>query len=125
MPALDDQIDDLFETYFYHVTTPGMWERIRTEGLRCGANGTIRALTTNHPVIVGRYAAQHLDGADVVVIRFNPCNLGMHKQIEPDDLSLPADRYLIEIRANMIGPLLLEKDAEMRIGRAADNIYSR
>lgn len=110
MPALDDQIDDLFETYFYHVTTPEMWEQIRQEGLRADKNGIIPVLTTNHPVVVNHYAAQRFDGADIVVIRFNPCNLGIYAEKQPDDLSFPADNYIIEIRANMIGPLLLEKD---------------
>jgi len=118
MPALDDHIDDLFDTYFYHVTTPEMWEQIRNEGLRSDRDGVITALTTNHPVIVDRYAAQRLGEADIVVIRFNPCNLGIYAEKQPDDLSLPTDSYRIEIRKNLIGPLLLEKDSERRIGHA-------
>jgi hypothetical protein len=115
MPALDDQIDDLFDTYFYHVTTPEMWEQIRKEGLRSDTNGIISALTTNHPVIINHYAAQHFDGADIVILRFNPCNLGICLEKQPDGLSLPVENYMIEIRTNLIGPLLLEKDCERRI----------
>jgi hypothetical protein len=110
MPALDDQIDELFDTYFYHVTTPEMWEQIRKEGLRADKNGNISALTTNHPDIVNHYAAQRFDGTDIVVIRFNPCNLGIYLEKQQDGLSLSAENYIIEIRTNLIGPLLLEKD---------------
>jgi hypothetical protein len=116
MPALDDQIDDLFETYLYHVTTPDLWEQIREEGLRSGRNGRITALTTNHPEIVDRYAAQRFGGTDIVVIRFNPCNLGIYMEKQPDDPSLPADSYIIEISASLIGPLLLEKESERKAG---------
>ena len=110
MPALDDQIDDLFNTYFYHVTTSEMWEQIRKEGLRADKNGNIFALTTNHPDIVNHYAAQRFDGTDIVVIRFNPCNLGIYPEKESTAPSLCADHYIVEIRTNLIGPLLLEKD---------------
>ena len=110
MPALDDQIDDLFDTYFYHVTTPELWEQIRKEGLRSDTYGIITALTTNHPVIVNHYASQRFDGTDIVVIRFNPCNLGIYPEKQPAGLSLQADNYIIEIRTNLIGPLLLERD---------------
>lgn len=110
MPALDDHIDGLFETYFYHVTTPQMWEKIRQEGLRSDANGIITALSTNNPVIVNHYASQHFEGTDIVVIRFNPCNLGIYPEKQPDNLSLPSEDYMVEVRTNLIGPLLLEKD---------------
>jgi hypothetical protein len=110
MPALDDQIDDLFDTYFYHVTTSEMWEQIRKEGLRADQHGNISALTTNHPDIVNHYAAQRFDGTDIVVIRFNPCNLGIYPEKESNAPSLRADHYIVEIRTNLIGPLLLEKD---------------
>jgi len=110
MPALDDHIDELFDTYFYHVTTPELWEQIRKEGLRSDTNGIITALTTNHPDIVNQYATQRFDGTDIVVIRFNPCNLGIYPEKQPDDFSLQADSCIIEIRTNLIGPLLLEKD---------------
>jgi hypothetical protein len=118
MPALDDQIDDLFDTYFYHVTTPEMWEQIRKEGLRADKNGNISALTTNHPDIVNQYATQRFDATDIVIIRFNPCNLGIYLEKQPDGLSLSAENYIIEIRTNLIGPLLLEKDSERRIDRS-------
>jgi hypothetical protein len=110
MPALDDQIDDLFDTYFYHVTTPEMWEQIRKEGLRADKNGNISALTTNHPDIVNQYATQRFDATDIVIIRFNPCNLGIYPEKESNAPSLRADSYIVEIRTNLIGPLLLEKD---------------
>jgi hypothetical protein len=119
MPALDDHIDDLFDTYFYHVTTPEIWEQIRKEGLISDSNGMITALTTNSPDIVDRYAAQRFGGTDIVVVRFNPCNLGIYSEKKPDDPLSSAENYMIEIRANIIGPLLLEKDAERRIGRQA------
>lgn len=115
MPALDDQIDDLFDTYFYHVTTPEVWEQIKKEGLKSDTNGLICALTTNHPVIVNHYAAQRFGGTDIVVIRFNPCNLGIYPEKQSEGLSLPADNYIIEIRTDLIGPLLLEKESERRI----------
>ena len=110
MPALDDQIDDLFDTYFYHITTPEMWEQIRKEGLRADKNGNISALTTNHPDIVNQYAMQRFDATDIVIIRFNPCNLGIYPEKESNAPSLQADSYIVEIRTNLIGPLLLEKD---------------
>ncbi|MBA4397717.1 MAG: hypothetical protein C0394_10115 [Syntrophus sp. (in: bacteria)] len=110
MPALDDQIDDLLDTYFYHVTTPERWEQISKEGLRPDTDGIIPALTTNHPAIVNHYAARHLEGMDIVVIRFNPCNLGIYPEKQPDNLSLPYENYMMEIRTSVIGPLLLEKE---------------
>jgi hypothetical protein len=115
MPALDDQIDDLFDTYFYHVTTPEVWEQIREDGLRSDTNGMITVLTTNHPVIIDRYASQRFGVTDIVVIRFNPCNLGIYPQQAPDGSPLQAGGYIQEIRANMIGPLLLEKENERKI----------
>lgn len=124
MPALDDQIDELFDTYFYHVTTPEMWDQIRKEGLRSDTNGIILALTTNHPAIVDHYAAQRFDGTDIVVIRFNPCNLGIYRERQPGGLSLPADNHIIEIRADLIGPLLLEKDCQRRIDHSLKDIPS-
>jgi hypothetical protein len=118
MPALDDQIDELFDTYFYHVTTSEMWEQIRKGGLRADKNGNISALTTNHPDIVNHYVAQRFNATDIVIIRFNPCNIGIYMEKQPDGLSLSADNYMIEIRTNLIGPLLLEKDSERRIDRS-------
>jgi hypothetical protein len=32
MPALDDYIDDLFDTYFYHITTPQKWKKSEKKG---------------------------------------------------------------------------------------------
>lgn len=118
MPALDDQIDDLLDTYYYHVTTPEMWKKIQNEGLRSGTNGIISVLTTNHPVVLNRYAAQRFDGTDMVVIRFNPCNLGIYTKKPPYDLSLPVSSQVVEIKTNLIGPLLLEKDCEIKIDRS-------
>ncbi|MFH1081572.1 MAG: hypothetical protein V1766_15160 [Pseudomonadota bacterium] len=115
MPALDDQIDDLFETYFYHVTTPEMWEQIKNEGLKPDKDGIIRALTTNCRDIVDHYATRHFGAAEIVVIRFNPCNLGIYPQRDADACSPPADGYIKEIRAKIIGPLLLEKESERKI----------
>jgi hypothetical protein len=115
MPALDDQIDDLFDTYLYHVTTPEMWEQIRREGLKPDKDGIIYALTTNSRDIIDHYATQRFGVTDIVVIRFNPCNLGIYPQQEPDDSPLPAGGYIREIRANMIGPLLLEKESERKL----------
>jgi hypothetical protein len=121
MPALDDHIDDLFDTYLYHVTTPEMWEQIRREGLKPDKDGIIYAITTNCEDIVNNYALQR-GVTDIVVIRFNPCNLGMYPERKADACSLPADGYVREIRAKIIGPLLLEKDSERK---AAPNACSR
>lgn len=115
MPALDDHIDDLFETYFYHVTTPEMWEQIRREGLKPDKDGIIHALTSNCEDIVNHYAIQRFGATDIVVIRFNPCNMGIYPQQAPDGSPLPADDHIREIRTNMIGPLLLEKDSERKL----------
>ena len=121
MPALDDHIDDLLGTYFYHVTTPEMWEQIRIEGLKPDQDGIIRALTTNQVDIVDHYATQHVDATDIVVIRFNPCNLGISLQQEPYGATPSTGSYIQEIRASIIGPLLLEKDSERKIEhRVAD-----
>ena len=121
MPALDDHIDDLFETYFYHVTTPEMWEQIRTEGLRPNKDGIIQALTTNRQDVIDDYTTQRYGTADIVVIRFNPCNLGIYTTTKADPGSSSADAYLTEIRVNVIGPLLLEKESERKRGFYADN----
>lgn len=110
MPALDDHIDELFDTYFYYVATPDQWEKIRQEGIRPDENGIIPALTTNGREFVERFAMQRYGTTDVVVIRFNPCSLGMDAQRTLHDPSLPAGGSLMEIRAKRIGPLLLEKD---------------
>jgi hypothetical protein len=115
MPALDDHIDDLLDTYFYHVTTPDIWEQIKKEGLRSGANGMITALTTNDAVIINHYASQRFDGSDIVVVRFNPCNVGLYPKRKPEVISSQAENFIIEIKANIIGPLLLEKESERRI----------
>lgn len=117
MPALDDHIDELLGTYFYHVTTPEMWEQIRIEGLKPDKDGIIRALTTNHDDIVDHFATQHIDATDIVVIRFNPCNLGISPQQEPCGATPSTGSYLQEIRASIIGPLLLEKVIERKVER--------
>ena len=115
MPALDDHIDDLFDTYFYYVTTPEMWEQIRREGLKPDKDGIIYAITTNCEDIVDHYAMQRFGMMDIVVIRFNPCNLGIYPERAADACSPSAEGYVKEIRANMIGPLLLEKESERKV----------
>jgi hypothetical protein len=115
MPALDDHIDDLFDTYFYYVTTPEMWEQIRREGLKPDKDGIIYAITTNCEDIIDHYAMQRFGMTDIVVIRFNPYNLGIYPERAADACSSSAEGYVKEIRANMIGPLLLEKESERKI----------
>lgn len=112
MPALDDHIDELFDTFFYYVTTPENWEQIREEGIRPDERGLIQALTTNRLDLVDEYARQRYGAVDILVIRFNPCNLGIYPHQSPHDPLLSVDDYITEIRANVIGPLLLEKDCE-------------
>lgn len=115
MPALDDHIDELFETYFYHVTTPQNWQKIRHEGLKPDHNGVICALSTNRRDIVDRFAAQLTDADKIVVVRFNPCNLGLYPEKVSSDCDGSVESYLFRIKANVIGPLLLEKDEERKI----------
>jgi hypothetical protein len=114
MPALDDHIDDLLDTYFYHVTTPEMWEQIRREGLKPDKDGIIRALTTNRQDVVDHYAAQRYGPTDIVVIRFNPCSLGIYLRTKADACTSSADDYVMEIRTTVIGPLLLEKESDRK-----------
>ncbi|PKN60238.1 MAG: hypothetical protein CVU53_04140 [Deltaproteobacteria bacterium HGW-Deltaproteobacteria-11] len=50
------QIDDLFDTYFYHVTALEMLEQIKRAGLKPDKDGIIYAIATNCEDIVDHYA---------------------------------------------------------------------
>lgn len=116
MPALDDYIDDLFDTYYYHITTPQKWEEIRKEGLRSGKDGTIQVITTDNLAIIDTVARNHMGMTEYVVIRFCPCDLGLYsvKMETPSD-SLP-ESYMTVVRTIVIDPLLLELVTERREG---------
>jgi hypothetical protein len=108
MPALHDYIDDLFDTYFYHVTTPQKWEEIRKEGLRSGQDGTIQVITTDNPAIIDAVARNHMGMTEYVVIRFCPCDLGLYpvKLEPPRDSS--SESHMTTVRTSVIDPLVLE-----------------
>jgi hypothetical protein len=116
MPALDDYIDDLFDTYFYHITTPQNWEVIKKEGLRSGKDGTIQVITTNDPAIIDTVARNHMGMTEYVVIRFCPCDLGLYPvKLEPPFDSSP-ESHMTTVRTSVIDPLVLELVTERRVG---------
>ena len=117
MPALDDHIDSLFDTYFYHITTPEKWAEIQKEGLKADENGRIFALTTNKTEIVDYVAINQMGIIDIVIIKFNPCNVGLQAsgKIDDDNAGDSTTPYQKIIYRNIIGPPLLEKDGERKL----------
>ena len=114
MPALDDYIDDLFDTYFYHVTTPQKWEEIKKDGLRPGRDGSIQVITTDNPAIIDNVARTHMGMTEYVVIRFCPCDLGLYPvKLEPPCDSSP-ESHMTTVQTSVIGPLLLELVTERK-----------
>lgn len=117
MPALDDHIDGLFDTYLYHITTPEKWAEIQKEGLKADKNGEIFALTTNKPEIVDYVAINQMGITDIVIIKFNPCNVCLQAsgEIDDDNAGDSTTPYQQIIYRNIIGPPLLEKDGERKL----------
>ena len=110
MPALDDRIDDLFDTYLYHITTGEQWKHIKGHGLEANSDGVIPVLLTDDPEIVRKVATGTVGLPDVILVRFNLTALGLNSIEE-----LTADReaenepYRRAVRRNIIGPCHLEK----------------
>jgi hypothetical protein len=112
MPALDDHIDDLFDTYLYHIISPQKWQEIRTTGIEADLNGTIPVVTTNQTEIIDSVAVNDLGMDDFVIVKFNLCAVGANSidDLEPDMAASPAVPYRRIVRRNIIGPSHLEKE---------------
>ncbi len=110
MPALDDRIDDLFETYVYHITTPEQWSRIKAYGLEANSDGVIPVLLTNEPKIVKKIAVETFGSADVILVKLNLCALGLNSIDElVQDPKADDSPYRRIVHQNIIGPCHLEK----------------
>jgi len=112
MPALDDHIDDLFDTYVYHIISPHRWQEIRTTGLEAGTDGTILVITTSQTEIIDSIAVNDLGMTDFVIVKFNLCAIGATSidELESDLAVSPAVPYKRIVRKDIIGPSHLEKE---------------
>ncbi len=110
MPALDDRIDDLFDTYIYYITTSDQWSRIKRHGLEANSDGVIPVLLTNDPEVIKKTALETFGSSDVILIKFNLCALGLNSIGElVQDPEAGGSPYRRIVRRNIIGPCHLEK----------------
>ncbi|MEI7589969.1 MAG: hypothetical protein WCJ49_01425 [Deltaproteobacteria bacterium] len=104
MPALDDHIDIILDTYFFYITTTDGWRKIQQAGITPDADGCISVLTMNDSQLAHRFANEYFDTDNFVVLRFNPCNCGIYPSTEEI-----IDAQIVRIPITIIGPNLIEK----------------